>query len=84
MPPAAPKQRSADNICVSHDREHLITEINKLLKENEGSIKESEVCERFGIGSFDIPWGHNIGWARIQKSEDTSQKYWLVSSNLNT
>ena len=70
-------------VCAPHDRSYLITEINKLLKESGGSIKESEVCERFGIGSFDIPWGHNIGWARVLKSGDTSQKFWLVASNSN-
>lgn len=70
-------------VCAPHDRSYLITEINKLLKESGGSIKESEVCERFGIGSFDIPWGHNIGWARKQISGDASQKFWLVTSNSN-
>ena len=70
-------------VCAPHDRLYLITEIRKFLKENGGSIKESEVCERFAIGSFDIPWGHNIGWARVLKSGDTSQKFWLVASNSN-
>ena len=48
-----------------------------MLKENDGEMKEKEVCDILGIVPYDIPWGHNIGWARCLQS---NQKYHLILS----
>ena len=52
-------------------------EIIRMLKENDGEMKEDEVCDILGIVPYDIPWGHNIGWARCLQ---LNQKYHLILS----
>jgi len=46
-----------------------------MLKENDGEMKEDEVCDILGIIPYDIPWGYNIGWARCLQP---NQKYHLI------
>ena len=55
----------------------LQKEIIRMLKENDGEMKEDEVCDILGIIPYDIPWGHNIGWARCLQP---NQKYHLILS----
>jgi len=52
-------------------------EIIRMLKENDGEMKEDEICDILGIVPYDIPWGHNIGWARCLQ---LNQKYHLILS----
>ena len=49
-----------------------------MLKENDGEMKEKEVCDILGIVPYDIPWGHNIGWAKCLQP---NQKYHLILSS---
>ena len=55
----------------------LQQKIIRMLKENDGEMKEEEVCDILGIIPYNIPWGHNIGWARCLQS---NQKYHLILS----
>jgi len=55
----------------------LQKEIIRMLKENDGEMKMEEVCDTLGIVSYDIPWGHNIGWAKCLQP---NQKYHLILS----
>ena len=55
----------------------LQKEIIRLLKENDGTIEEKKICALLGITPYDIPWGHNIGWARCIQS---NQAYHLILS----
>ena len=59
------------------DTIELRKEIIRLLKENNGEIEEEKVCTLLGIASYEVPWGHNIGWARCLQS---NQKYHLILS----
>ena len=59
------------------DDKELQKEIILLLKENNGEIEEEKVCALLGITSYDVPWGHNIGWARCIQA---NQKYHLILS----
>ena len=59
------------------DDKEFQKEIIRLLKENDGRIEEEKVCALLGITPYDIPWGHNIGWARCLQS---NQKYYLMLS----
>ena len=52
-------------------------EIIRLLKENSGEMEEKKVCTLLGIAAYDIPWGHNVGWARCLQS---NQKFHLILS----
>ncbi len=56
----------------------LQQEIIRMLKENGGEMKEDEVCDILGIVPYDIPWGHNIGWAKCLQA---NQKYHLIVTN---
>ena len=49
----------------------LVKEINKILKHHNGQMSEVEICQIFGLRPYDIPWGHNIGWARTLQSDQT-------------
>ena len=40
----------------------LKEKIIRLLKENDGRMKQEEVCTLLGIDICEIPWGYNIGW----------------------
>ena len=55
----------------------LRKEIIRLLKENNGEMEEKEICTLLGINTNEVPWGHNIGWARCLQS---NQKYHLILS----
>ena len=55
----------------------LRKEVIRLLKENNGEMEEGKVCTLLGINTNEVPWGHNIGWARCLQS---NQKYHLVLS----
>ena len=55
----------------------LRKEVIRLLKENNGEMEEKKVCTLLGINAYEVPWGHNIGWARCLQS---NQKYHLVLS----
>ena len=55
----------------------LVKEINKLLQQNDGQIPEVEICQIFDLQPYDIPWGHNIGWARALQPNQT---YHLIQS----
>ena len=57
--------------------EELQKEIIRVLKENDGEMKEDEVCDILGIVPYDIPWGYNIGWAKCLQA---NQKYHLILS----
>jgi hypothetical protein len=64
------------------DRNRLNTkEIIRLLKENDGEMKVEEICDILGIVPYDIPWGHNIGWAKCLQP---NQKYHLILSGENS
>ena len=52
-------------------------EIIRLLKENSGEMEEKKVCTLLGITAYEIPWGHNVGWARCLQS---NQKFHLILS----
>jgi len=56
----------------------LQQEIIRMLKENGGEMKVDEVCDILGIVPYDIPWGHNIGWAKCLQA---NQKYHLIVTN---
>ena len=56
----------------------LRNEILTLLKNNGGSMEEKLVCEHLRIARADIPWGHNIGWARCLQ---LGGKFHLILSN---
>jgi len=51
-----------------------------VLKENDGEMKVEEICNILGIIPCDIPWGHNIGWAKCLQP---NQKYHLILSGKN-
>ena len=55
----------------------LQKEIIRLLKENSGEMEEKKVCTLLGITAYEIPWGHNVGWARCLQS---NQKFHLILS----
>ena len=57
--------------------EELQKEIIRVLKENNGEMKQEEVCDILGIAPYDIPWGYNIGWAKYLQ---VNQKYHLILS----
>jgi len=57
--------------------EELQKEIIRVLKENNGEMKQEEVCDILGIVPYDIPWGYNIGWAKYLQ---VNQKYHLILS----
>jgi hypothetical protein len=42
-------------------------EIINLLKANGNRMEEKKVLDLLGIARHDIPWGHNIGWARCSQ-----------------
>ena len=52
-------QNSTYNIRSTELKEKIIG----LLKENDGRMEQEEVCNLLGIDTYQIPWGHNIGWA---------------------
>ena len=56
----------------------LRNEILTLLKNNDGRMEEKLVCEHLRIARADIPWGHNIGWARCLQ---LGGKFHLILSN---
>ena len=56
-------------------------EIIRLLKENNGEIEEKILCALLRITPYDIPWGHNIGWAKCLQP---NQKYHLILSGKNS
>ena len=56
----------------------LQKKIIQLLKENNGEMEVSRLCDLLGIDSYEIPWGYNIGWAKCLQS---NQKWHLVLSN---
>jgi hypothetical protein len=58
--------------------EELQKEIIRVLKENDGEMKEDEVCDILGIVPYDIPWGYNIGWAKCLQA---NQKHYLILSS---
>ena len=60
--------------------EELQKEIIRVLKENDGEMKQEEVCNILGIVQYDIPWGYNIGWAKCLQA---NQKYHLILSGEN-
>ena len=45
------------------DNIELKEKIIRLLKENDGRMEREEVCTLLEINAYEIPWGHNIGWA---------------------
>jgi hypothetical protein len=51
--------------------------IKTVLKNHDGNLPENEVCKLLGITTSDIPWGHNIGWARCLQ---VNQEFNLVLS----
>ena len=55
----------------------LQKKIIQLLKENNGEMEVSRLCDLLGIDSYEIPWGYNIGWGRCIQS---NQKYHLILS----
>ena len=59
----------------------LRKKIISLLKENSGEMEEEKICALLGIDSYEVPWGHNIGWARCLQS---NQKYHLILSKHGT
>ena len=59
------------------DTIELRKEIIRLLEENNGEMEEEKICTLFGIDAYEVPWGHNIGWARCLQS---NQKYHLILS----
>ena len=59
----------------------LQKKIIQLLKENNGEMEVSRICDLLGITSYEIPWGYNIGWAKCLQS---NQKWHLVLSNKGT
>ena len=59
----------------------LRKEVIRLLKENSGEMEEKKVCALLGIVAHEVPWGHNIGWARCLQS---NQKYHLILSKHGT
>ena len=58
--------------------EELQKEIIRVLKENDGEMKQEDVCDILGIVQYDIPWGYNIGWAKCLQA---NQKYHLILSS---
>ena len=59
----------------------LQQKIISLLKENNGEMEVSRLCDLLGITSYEIPWGYNIGWAKCLQS---NQKWHLVLSDKGT
>ena len=53
-------------------------EILTLLKNHGGNMEEELVCKFLGITRSNIPWGHNIGWARCHQQ---GGKFHLILSN---
>ena len=39
--------------------------ILNLLVSNSGRMNENEVCKQLNISRNEIPWGYNIGWAKL-------------------
>ena len=59
------------------NNKELTETIIRLLKKNNGEMKEEILCTLLGITRIEIPWGYNIGWARCLQ---TNQKYHLILS----
>jgi hypothetical protein len=59
----------------------LKTDIIDLLKSNTGRMNESEVCKQLHISRNEIPWGYNIGWARVYQLDG---RFDLVLSGLRS
>ena len=55
----------------------LKEKIIRLLKENDGRMEVEKVCTLLGIDVYQIPWGHNIGWAKCLQVSGT---YHLILS----
>ena len=53
--------------------------IIKVLKNHGGELPEKKVCNLLGITTSDIPWGHNIGWARCLQ---LNQEFSLILSGV--
>tara|TARA_R110000751_G_scaffold199883_2_gene304682 strand:- start:149 stop:583 length:435 start_codon:yes stop_codon:yes gene_type:complete len=53
--------------------------IIKVLENHGGELAEKKVCKLIGITPSDIPWGHNIGWARCFQVD---QEFTLVLSGV--
>ena len=53
--------------------------IIKVLKNHGGELPEKKVCNLLGITTSDIPWGHNIGWARCLQLD---QEFTLIISGV--
>ena len=56
----------------------LQKKIIQLLKENNGEMEVSRLCDLLGIDSYEVPWGYNIGWAKCLQP---NQKWHLVLSD---
>ena len=53
--------------------------IIKVLKNHGGELSEKKVCNLIGITTSDIPWGHNVGWARCLQLD---QEFTLIISGV--
>jgi len=53
--------------------------IIKVLKNHGGELSEKKVCKLLGITPSDIPWGHNVGWARCLQLD---QEFTLILSGV--
>lgn len=45
----------------------LQEKIVDLLKDNNGRMEESALCDQLNISRHEIPWGYNMGWARLHQ-----------------
>ena len=61
----------------SKEEMKLVVKINKLLSRNNGRISEDEVCKKFNITPYEIPWGMGLGWSRCFHSD---QEFYLIQS----
>ena len=59
----------------------LRKKIIRVLRENNGEMEVTELCDLLGIDSYEVPWGYNIGWAKCLQS---NQKWHLVLSDKGT
>ena len=53
--------------------------IINVLKNHGGELPEKKVCKLIGITPSDIPWGHNVGWARCLQLD---QEFTLILSGV--
>ena len=59
----------------------LQKKIIRVLRENNGEMEVTELCDLLGIDSYEVPWGYYIGWAKCLQS---NQKWHLVLSDKGT